>query len=254
MSAESVCAPHPDYPVFLYHRVMQKYTHDPFGICVQADYLESQLRYLCLKHIPTLTFDDLERNVDCKPQGVVLTFDDGYKDNYELLLPLLEKYRAKAVIYVLANRKLGFNEWRGPGVPIAALMDDTMLRKCVASGLVEIGSHGWNHRDLTLVSDSELKKEIIDSRNTLADLLGCEIHSFAYPGGAWGIRERNMVQVAGYKYGVAVNTKARHGFSDRYAIRRRGINQKTQHIEFKIKLSKRYFMWSDLAKSVPGRK
>jgi len=80
-------------PVLLYHRlVSEDVFEDPYGICLHIQKFEQQLQYLNNHNILTLTFNDLANPGTLKRRGIILTFDDGYQDNHDLLLPMLSKY------------------------------------------------------------------------------------------------------------------------------------------------------------------
>jgi peptidoglycan/xylan/chitin deacetylase (PgdA/CDA1 family) len=177
---------------------------------------------------------------------VLLTFDDGYKDNYDNMLPILKDYDARATIFVLSDRELTDNRWRSCSDLYTPLMDNRMLQECIESGHVEIGSHGKRHVNLTLLDDQVLHDEVHSSKYELESLLGTRINAFAYPGGACGMREKEAVRNAGYDYGVAVTTASIHGLSDKYAIRRRGIDQYTGSLKFRLKTSPNYFYYASL--------
>jgi len=231
-------------PVLLYHRlVSENVPEDPYGICLHIKNFEQQLQHLSKYNIKTLTFNDLGKSENLKLRSVILTFDDGYRDNYELLLPMLIKYNARAVIFVLADQHMKHNCWRSSRVAEAPLMDTHMMMSCLNTQLIEIGSHGWSHKNLTMLNDQELDKEVRGSRMVLEDRLGVQIKSFAYPGGAWESREREAVQMAGYGFGVAVNTRALRDFDDPYAVRRRSINSMTSMTRFRLKISSRYYLY-----------
>lgn len=120
-------------PVLMYHHVV------PDGqpcneMTVTAGRLERDLRWLWENGYQTVLPRELAAGEPLPERPVLVTFDDGYRSNYDLAFPLLRKYRSKAVIAVMAfmpdNWAEGFLSW-------------DMCRELTASGLVEIGSHGY---------------------------------------------------------------------------------------------------------------
>ena len=94
-----------------YHRVAQ-IAHDPFDLCASPDSFESQLKMLSQIAYP-LRLQDLVASIQEKripENGVVITFDDGYADVLYNALPLLEKYKIPATIFVTTG-KLGKEFW-----------------------------------------------------------------------------------------------------------------------------------------------
>ena len=88
-------------PVLMYHAVGD----DCWGaesLFVKPEELEKQLQYLSENGYETLFFEDLS-HIEQYEKPVLLTFDDGYDDNAETLLPLLQKYGMKATIFLIAG-------------------------------------------------------------------------------------------------------------------------------------------------------
>ena len=120
---------------------------------------------------------------------VLLTFDDGHADNYTTLFPLLKKYQAHAIIFLIIDRigTPGYLTWE-------------QIQEMHQSGWVTFGSHTCSHRRLRSLSDEEIVREVRESKRILQEKLGAEVHSFCYPFGAGGFdkRVRPLVLQAGY--------------------------------------------------------
>lgn len=82
--------------ILLYHRVAPR-TWDPWNLKVTPKHFEEHMRYIA-DHYPVLRFEEDWSEVE--EPSVVVTFDDGYLDNYTIALPILEKYRIPATIFV----------------------------------------------------------------------------------------------------------------------------------------------------------
>ena len=122
-------------PVLMYHAVGD----DCWGeehLFVRPAELEQQLQYLSENGYETIFFEDLA-HLERYEKPVILTFDDGYDDNYTLLLPLLQKYHMKATIFMIAGDIGGPHKLTQP-----------QLRALTQSGLVSIQSHGWSHKNM----------------------------------------------------------------------------------------------------------
>jgi peptidoglycan/xylan/chitin deacetylase (PgdA/CDA1 family) len=111
--------------------------------------------------------------------GVVLTFDDGTRDFYDTVLPLLVARKLPAVLYLATAMPDPSNSLElGPGVSW------TMLQESVGSGLVTVGSHTHTHADLARATDGEAEAEMRRSKELIEDRLGSACRHFAYP---WGV-------------------------------------------------------------------
>ncbi len=234
-------------PVLVYHRVV----HAPpqasrFNIYVTRDELAWQLAALKQRGFQTITFRDILNGIH-PPKPVMLTFDDGYQDNHEQLLPLLDEHDAPAVVFVLGDRSLRNNAWdMAEGEQEIPLMNDAQVRACHASGRIEIGSHGLHHRHFPRLSNEELAREINDSKRVLEDLVGDEVVSLAYPYGDYGEREVTATRSAGYRFGIGTVTDPLRMADDRYRIRRIPIFPGTSRAAFWKKTSGYYLRYRKL--------
>ncbi|MBR2082723.1 MAG: polysaccharide deacetylase family protein [Elusimicrobiaceae bacterium] len=120
---------------------------------------------------------------------VLLTFDDGYADNYTVLFPLLQKYQAPALIFLVTDKigTPGYLTW-------------PQVREMQASGLVSFGSHTCSHQRLRSLSDEHIMHELTHSKQVLEEQLKSSVVSFCYPFGSGGFdpRVRPLVFKAGY--------------------------------------------------------
>jgi peptidoglycan/xylan/chitin deacetylase (PgdA/CDA1 family) len=207
--------------VIMYHRVVNELlTDSKFNVYVTKDKLDWQLGSLKKRGFDFITFKDLAKGVKVK-KPIILTFDDGYEDNYLNLLPLLKKHQAKAVIYCLGDRTVQGNTWDEKlGEPRANLMSDSQIKECHDSGLVEIASHGLKHQHLPDLDDKEACKEFELSKSNLERLINDKVVSFAYPYGDYQKREETLAYEAGYDFAIGTVNGPLKLTDNYYAIRR----------------------------------
>lgn len=236
-----------EIPVLTYHRVLkQPPTGSKFNIYVTVDELEAQIVNLKRRGFEFVTFKDIVQGARPR-KPVILTFDDGYKDNYENLLPLLERHAARAVIFVLGDRSIRNNRWDiAKAEPEAPLMSDAEILACHQSGLVEIASHGMTHTRLSELSDALADYEIRESRRILEKLLGTEVVSIAYPYGEYGPRHAISVREAGYVFGVGTVSGPVRMVDDRMRVRRITMFPGTTPMQFRKKTSGWYLRYCKL--------
>lgn len=204
-------------PILVYHYV--EYVTD------EKDTIRKSLNtppYLFIQQIETLknagytfvTASELINILDGKinlPQKIVLiTFDDGYRDFYTDVFPILKKYNIKATAYIIS----GFLD--KPNYMFA-----WQLKQLARSGLVEIGAHTVRHFTLKGLSPILAKYESEESKKNLEKLINIPVASFAYPDGSFDDQAIRTVKEAGYK--SAATTK--HGFE---------VNQQNKFFLYRI--------------------
>lgn len=236
-----------EIPVLMYHRVVEQHLQgSKYNVYITVADLEQHILNLKRRGFDFTTFQELVKGARPR-KPIILTFDDGYEDNYRNLLPLLRKHQAKAVIYALADRTLVTNAWdTAHGEIEAPLMNDAQLHECQQSGYIEIGSHGCSHQHLPQLDTNKASREITESKAILAQIVGDEVVSFAYPYGDYGDREAELVKAAGYTFGIGtVNGPVKLG-TDRYRVRRITMFPRTTASTFWKKTSGFYLRYCKL--------
>ncbi len=202
-AAPSPLPAHPtthDQPWILTYHSVGDPTDDPYGITVSADRLDRQLTWLRRRRYTGVGITALLRAPAARRRGLVgLTFDDGYADFLHEALPVLRRHGCTATVFVLPGRLGGSNAWDPLG-PRKPLLTEEEIRRIADAGM-EIGSHGMHHRDLTELSDDELRSETHRSREMIRHITGTAPDGFCYPYGAVGRRVLDSVRDAGYGYG-----------------------------------------------------
>ncbi|HTA77876.1 MAG TPA: polysaccharide deacetylase family protein [bacterium] len=236
-----------ELPVLMYHQVLDK---EPklakFNLHVLAADLEKQLQFLRDHGFETIVFEDLlTKRIPKKP--VLLTFDDGYENNYHFLFPLLKNYRMKAVVYILADRKHKTNFWDKPlGEAEHKLLKPSQILEMQKSGWVEFGCHSLNHTRLTQLKKTEQEKQIAGSKKVLEMFLKRPVHSFAYPYGVFDEEIKKITQTAGYTFGLAVSHGPTQFQGDLLEIKRVHMFPQTSTFDFFKKTSGFYHRYRAL--------
>lgn len=224
-----------EMPIIMYHRFIkddaEKGVH---GTYMHVDMLERHFKLLKRLGYQTLTFSDLAKQgfaerLNPDKKYLMLTVDDGYKDNYELLFPLLKKYNFKAVIYAVTGEQ--FNRWdvEQPDNPEkrVELMSPEQIKEMADSGLVEFGGHTLTHPHLDTLKKDAQRVEIAENKTQLEQLIGQPLMSFAYPFGSHNQDSKDLAQALGYPFAVATNSGPLAMHEDKYQIRRIAIFPRT---------------------------
>src|SRR5207244_1598939 len=165
-------------------------------------------------------FRIIEANGHDARRIVVITFDDALRSFIELALPALRARGMTASLFVPVAEIGGTNRWdTDRGFPRRAVMTDDEIRQVMEAG-IEIGVHGWAHRDLRHCSDAELHEEIFDSRQEMQRRFGMAPNFFAYPYGKGFPRLYPLLAKAGYQGAVSIFSNEPTVTANRFCMRR----------------------------------
>ena len=234
-----------EVPVVMYHRVINKSENEGIhGTYIYENIFREHMKYLKDNNFSVITFEDLNnigwRNrFDKNKKYIIITFDDGYVDNYELAFPILKEFNFKATIFLMGEST--YNEWdvKADGEKSFPLMLVEMIKEMQDYG-IEFGAHTFNHPKLNKLSNDEIKHQIVDVKKPLEEKIGREIITFAYPYGILNDYAKKMVEEAGYTFGVATDSGSVCLSDDLYQIRRIAIFPNTNLFSFKRKVKGNY--------------
>ena len=126
------------------------------------------------------------------PKPVVLSFDDGYLDDYTAAMPVLRNHGWAGVLNLEVNNIK-------PGD-----LTEAQIRGLIGAGW-EVDAHTITHPDLRAVDDAQLQREVAGSRAEIRRRFGVPVHFFCYPAGMYDDRVVAAVRAAGYLAATTVN-------------------------------------------------
>ena len=157
----------------------------------------AQMDWLAAQGFHPITMTELiahKKNNDALPSNpIVITFDDGWKDNYSVVLPILKKHAFMATFFVITV-----------SIGHSAYMDWEEVQTLSAAGM-DVEPHSDTHPMLTRLSHKEARREIVDSKSILESRLNKQTSVFAYPYGDYNNAVISMVKDAGFEAAVAVS-------------------------------------------------
>lgn len=166
---------------------------------------------------------------------VAITFDDGYRDNLENAMPILQRHGFGATCYIV-NRCIGkHNLWDAARLGVQKPMMTLAELHAWRAGGMEIGAHTRNHPRLTQCDDARLRDEVIGGKVELEDMLGIAVPQFCYPFGDADARVAASVREAGYAASPTVRRgRARRGM-DPFMLPRVAIDHADSLAHFAIR-------------------
>jgi len=177
-------------PVLMYHRVDTVPGKTPLAraLTVTPQQLRDQLAQLRMLGLQAISVADLYERLRTHAsleRAVVMTFDDGYEDQYRYAFPILMDAGARATFYIVTGNVGKKNHVTWDEI-------DTMVR-----GGMDIGAHGLAHLELPAMTDRQQTAQIDGSLAILRERLRLPIESYAYPSGRFDRRTLQIVAAAG---------------------------------------------------------
>jgi peptidoglycan/xylan/chitin deacetylase (PgdA/CDA1 family) len=217
--------------VLMYHKVNDLW---PNPITVPTAVFDEQMTLLGeLGYVPVSLERVRDHYVDGLPlpeRAVLITFDDGYRDNLENAFPILAAHGYPAVVFVPIaylddSRPLPHEE------PLlrAGIRNPTLtweLLPELEAGGVRIEAHGIGHRRLAELTPGEALREITTSKLRLEERLGREVEAYAYVKGSradYRPEHASLVQQAGYKLGFTAVSGVNSPDTDRFQLLRYNV-------------------------------
>ena len=234
-------------PILMYHKVLPHAEDSQHKTYVTCEQFTQHMQFLAKHRFTPITFKDYFAFRDGKlplskfPQKpVIITFDDGYVNNLQYALPIMQRHNFTAVVFALGNDRIQHNQWDAVmGEPQHALMNNQQLKQLVTAGF-EIGAHSLTHPDLTQLSTADAYHEIAQSKENLEAILQQQVISFAYPYGNYNESLKAVVKQAGFSCAVATDTGGLRLEDDRFAIFRVNMMPRDHWFQFFKKTSSWY--------------
>lgn len=199
-------------PILMYHRVDTDPGPTALGrlLTVTPQQLRDQLAALRAHGFEAISMADLEARLqDDEPLDhvVVLTFDDGYADQYRYAFPILKDAGARATFYIVTGNV---------GKPKHLTWDEirTMMR-----GGMDMGAHGLQHFELPQMTQAEQQRQIDGSIEALEQHTGVPVESYAYPSGRFNATTIAVVARSGVALALTTDPVRNQGRFDLGRVR-----------------------------------
>ncbi len=218
--------------ILMYHSVTPE---REYYFSVTPEEFEAQMDYLVKegkKVIPLRTLvEKMKRNEQLRGE-IVLTFDDGYKDNYTSAFPILKRLGLPATIFITTDLIGGVDGRRIP------MLSEQEIKEMHESGLIDIEPHSMTHPKLAKQTVEDTKKELEGSKQVLEQLLGKTCDLFAYPYGSFSDTTVEVTRSLGFDAAVTVVEGTVRTGDDLLILKRNSIDQLTTWAQFLGKVSR----------------
>ncbi len=217
--------------IYGYHRFV-KQVHSTWTEILPQDF-ERQMQELKNRNIPVISMQDMlawkrgEKNIP--PRAAVITFDDGWKSQYEVAWPIMKKFNYPLTLFIYTEGVRGGKFGGGEAITWEQLGE-------MRDAGVDIQAHTATHQDLKKPYDKVTKKrlnpqeyqqwldsEIVAPKQLLEQKLGIKVNCFAVPFGNWNPVVQEKAMAAGYEamftvYGQPITFRTPNNSIGRYLI------------------------------------
>jgi len=182
-------------PIMMYHNVAQSDTIQ--SNTVSPENFDRQMAYLKKHKFNVISFNELVQlirtNKPMPRKSAVITFDDGYQDNYTNAYKILMKYGYPAIMFIPSDLvgNEGYLTWE-------------QVREMADYGIA-FGSHTRHHEYLPDLNEADQRNEIFESKRILERRLARSVNYLAYPIGGFSDAIKKQVRSAGYIGAAATN-------------------------------------------------
>jgi peptidoglycan/xylan/chitin deacetylase (PgdA/CDA1 family) len=175
---------------------------------------ESHLAYLRQAGYETISMKELayalSRQNPLPARPIIITFDDGYRDNYENAFPLLRQYSYTGVFFVFTQpidaHNISYLSWE-------------MVIEMHKAGM-EFGSHSYRHSDLSNKDVDFLVYEILGSKEAIEERIREPVHFFSYPSGRYDDLTIRVLASANFWGAVTTQFGVEQSFGSRFEMQR----------------------------------
>ncbi|MBI4300860.1 MAG: polysaccharide deacetylase family protein [Chloroflexi bacterium] len=224
-----------DTPILMYHHVGPLPSNPDAirrGLTVSQGDFAAQVRLLATSGFQSISLLDLmlafRGYKQLPPKPVIITFDDGYDDNYRYALPILKENGMKATFFIVTDLvgKTEYLTWQ-------------QITEMAGEGM-SMQAHGVSHIDLSVLPPSQVLYQITESRRAIEAHTGRRVRFYAYPSGKFNdgvvaaLKENGYLAAASTLYGTD------HRASEPFILKRVRVQggESLQSFARKLKIAK----------------
>lgn len=196
-------------PVLYYHSIQKSGENE---LMMDPKLFRSHLQWLKDNGYTSLTMEEfynyIKYNTQVPEKSVVITFDDGYIDNYTNAMPIINEFDFDTTIFMVSDFVGNPN-----------FLTESQLKE-LEKNKINIESHTANHLELAKLPKEKQREELQQSKDSLNNLLDEKIEYVAYPYGSYNDDTKNITREIGYKMGFSTDSGWASGDDDLFSIPR----------------------------------
>lgn len=213
-----------EVPVLLFHDI------DKSGeYAISDEQFKRQMKLIKDKGFNTVSFEDLYEYTlngkDIPENPIVITFDDGYRSNYDIAYPILKDLNMKATIYIIGS-SIGKDTYKDTGEKIFPHFGYDEAIEMYNSGLIDIQSHTYDMHQSEELEESSLARvsvqrfenesevdyitafnnDFLEENSIINKITSKNIHSFSYPKGYYSKDTETLLYLLNVKSTVTIES------------------------------------------------
>ena len=194
-------------PILMYH-----YVDDiPVPSAINPDLFKKEMVFIkdnCNPIFISDLIEYVERRKTLPHNSVLITFDDGTADFYSNGFPIIEELKIPIILYITTGYIGSYmpslsHNWR------YKMLEWNEVKEISQCENIEIGAHSVTHPRFNLISNGEIRYEVVKSKDVLEEQIGKPVVHFSYPKGYTNDEIIEIVEDAGYKTAVTSD----HGYA-----------------------------------------
>ncbi|GHV16250.1 hypothetical protein FACS189425_00180 [Clostridia bacterium] len=158
-------------PILMYHLISTPPKSPNSYLFVDTNTFDWQMSFVKWHNFTPLFPEEINTS-DNHINPILITFDDGYEDNYTNAFPIIKKYSIKVTIFLVAGK-----------IDQPDYLTRTQIREMSDSGMVRFGSHTCTHTDLATLSHQNIEKEFEISNDIIYNTTNVPVRAVSYPYG-----------------------------------------------------------------------
>lgn len=192
-------------PILLYHCIEENYSDDISHLAITKEDFREHMQALKDSGYTPISFkeysDFIEYNTPLPAKPIIITFDDGYLSNYQYAYPILKEFGFKATFFIVVSTVGKTDEIAYPH------FNWEQASEMEQSGLIEIGSHTYYHKDLRTLPKDKLELDLRLSKYLIDTNLNKDCKLIAFPYGYYNEEVQRRTARAGYSIQCIVGDK-----------------------------------------------